>query len=340
MELRLGILIGLGLTVACATAEAQTTAIDMRRPRPVADSARDSKRQVNLNANAPLDATTIGSLLKRLDSTAAGMDVAVPAIAALLASPAPSRDAIAEVLIQVAKIPQAKVTLATDALMVLATGGESGSESNQLGDVLFTDFTASAAPDRAIASTTLVEFSHAQFTLKFLTAVAVSNAKEDGETESTEAFRTGTADLLAILQEGGNGVLRLAIPIPRRKGTAEGWRTAVAFDGGVMGDWLSVDTKSRFVVGGVFEVMRAFRATSPERVSDRPWLHAGLRAGIRYGRKGILADVDRPSLPFGQGVLEFRLPNGAVPFGLSINLVPDEFRPYTRSVHLYARASR
>jgi hypothetical protein len=75
-------------------------------------------------------------------------------------------------------------------------------------------------------------------------------------------------------------------------------------------------------------------------VGDRTWLHAGAREGGRYGRKGILADVDRSSLPFGQGVLEFRLPNGAVPFGLSINLVPDEFRPYTRSVHLYARASR
>lgn len=341
MKAKMGLVM---LGVSCCTASvvsAQTTAVSTRVVRQDPSASETIKAQTERNVAAPLDAKVIALLLERFGVSAAQKrDNAASLLVPLLMSATPSRAAIGEVLREVAAVANARLPEATDALMAIATGGAPRAAEGALSDVLFTNLSTSAAQDRAIASSTIVEFPHERLSLKFVTAVAVSNAKDEKTSDTPDVFRTNTADLLAILQEGGNGVLRLALPLHRKDAENGGWYVATALDGGVMGDWLSVDSKSRFIVGGVIEVLRTLRATRPADPSERPWLHAGVRAGVRYGRKGILADVDRESLPFAQGVLEFRLPNGAVPVGISVNLVPKDFRPYARTVHLYATVSR
>lgn len=343
MYLRTGVMLLVLGAVWSVAAPAQTTAIGTRRPRKGVPAAESVAQLALLNARVKLDSALFRTLLDRFDASEkeeGARDKAAGLLPSLLMSPTPSRATIADILRDVAHVPAAHVDRAADALLALATGGEPTEEPGGIAELLFTNLSTSATPDRAIAASTVVEFEQDHFTLKFVTAVAVSNAKDEDEATTSDAFRTNSADLLAILQEGGNGVLRLAVPITRPEPSQSGWHVALAFDGGVMGDWLSADTKSRYLVGGVAEVVRTFRATQPANRDEQPWLFTGLRAGIRYGGKGILADVDEKTLGFGQAVVEFRLPNGAVPVGISLNVVPRDFRPFARGVHVYARVGR
>ena len=248
-------------------------------------------------------------------------------------------------IVQQAGIGAPYTQIATAMLVALAQGtdGIPVQKPWSFFDNLLTNVATTVARNRALATTTLVELPVNRTAFRFVLAKAVSNADSQPESApaTSEIYRERTADALAVLQSGGNGVLRFHADLARPADSAR-FNASFVADAGVRSDdvW-ETSVGSPFLAGAVFEatwvVQGKYTPTQPSPVE----LYINLRSGARWANKGLLTDLPQyHRTAFGQLVLEFRLPGGKVPVGLSANLVSKELREYVDTFHIYTNFGR
>ena len=208
-----------------------------------------------------------------------------------------------------------------------------------LGETVFTSAAASVGTDRALAMSTLVNYGGGRLTLRFVTAAAVSNAESNkvstasttpSQSTTSDDYRTRTGDLLTMMQAGGNGVLRLVVDASRNPNELRGFHASLMADAGGMGQFLNANTQARLSTGSAVE------ASWHSRTIDPVGLFISLRGGGRWAKDGIVTgEPNNRWLAFGQFLLEFHLPGGKVPLGISGNLVNKDLRTYALPLHVY-----
>lgn len=319
------------VAIGAASSKVALTQMVTHSLRPVA--AQEGKRVEALQGHAgSWTEELMTGVIRGLGATEDASKIVAPSLLALFKTGVVSKSAVVD-LLRAAGIEEEKLVRAADALIVLVFRAEG--EGGSLADSFLTSLSASASADRALVSTTLAEVAFERAGIQFVTAIAASNAESDNGTgspvETPAEHRTRSAEMLLLLQEGGNAVVRATVGIDNKAPA----RLSVVLDAGVLGDWANLGPRSRYVFGGVLEGSVLLKATRGGTSTDRPSLFLGTRAGVRWSRLGVLTNLDRENLSFAQFLAEFRLPSGAVPIGISVNIVPSAVREFARPVHVY-----
>jgi hypothetical protein len=320
------------------------------RDRTVNQTLLDSvTRSLQMSQSPPVagstavDGTFVDMLLARFQPDPAKRKPVIDALVAVLTA-SPINQPFVASLVEQAGVEPPYIEVAATVLSAAGSGaaGPAIQKAKTVADYLLTAAATSIAQDRALVTSTVVEFPFTRGALRFITTAAVSNADSATTSGQTSvSYRTRTADLLTIMQTGGNGVLRLFADLSKDPDKAGGLHASVILDGGVMGSWLNANTASRFMAGGVIEATwlkeSAYSPSLPEPVA----LFLSVRAGGRWADKGIVTDdANHKVLGFVQGLLEFRLPGGKIPLGISVNFVNHDLKGYALPFHIYTNVGR
>jgi hypothetical protein len=203
--------------------------------------------------------------------------------------------------------------------------------------------TASGNTDRLYAAVDVVRFSRpllrGAFEARIVTGVAVSNAdstaKTTAATEVQQAdYRTRTADLLTALREGGPVALLVAYDFhPPKVLATSGWDAALALSAAQGGKRPGVENGRG--TGGVTLEIKGFLK---DDLKNPTQLMGTARVGVRYAPDGILLEIDKNVLKFGQLTIEFKPPASTVPIGVAFTWVNEPFKSYSRTVQFFGIA--
>jgi hypothetical protein len=291
--------------------------------------------------NAGITPTLVTDILLRFQSDPAKIGAHINTLVGFLTSPPIDGKEIAPVL----RLMGIRDDLQSVVTTILTTMSSSATSIplKQAVSSFFTSAATSVTHDRALATSTVAELVFSRATARFVTATAISSAKDGDEGNSVtegqaEEFRTRTADLLTMMQTGGNGVARLYMPLIKPGDTKAKVNASMVVDAGVMGDWLNANTRSRFTGGGVLEVTGLILESSSS--NDPGALFLSARIGARWSNKGVVTGLLDDRLFFGQFLVELRIPGGKIPIGISANLVEKQFRKYTLPIHIYTNIGR
>ena len=199
---------------------------------------------------------------------------------------------------------------------------------------------AAGTSDRLYTNVEVFRYQSGSFSLRAVTALAVSDAAattpSPQTTDDATSFRTGTKRLLAALQDGGpfafHGLYEKEKIHSERRSSLFGLALTLAKSGTVDasgGPVLGIDSELRLVG----HAPQSIENRDPESIALR------LRVGYRNSSERIVSEIRTRNLTYLQLVGEGRPAGSKVPIGFAANLIyPKSLRPYAVSFQIFGTA--